>query len=71
MRSFLYGLALICGLFAFALFLHPIVSNLDNLGQDFGILLVLGAANTVAPIALALAVIPLCIALAFDLFERE
>jgi hypothetical protein len=66
MAKIMYMLAGSCAMFALALLLHPIFTNLDNLRDGIGALLTLGLVNSVAPLAIALAVIPLCIAIAFD-----
>jgi hypothetical protein len=46
--------------------LYPIFSNLNNLRDGIGAFIMLGMAISVAPFAIALAVISLCIAIAFD-----
>lgn len=66
MRLFLYGIASFCGFIALALLLFPIVTGLQNLDNGFAALFSVGLAANLAPFAVALAVIPLCIAFAFD-----
>jgi len=66
MRTILYFIACICAIFAFALLLYPIVSSLGKFRDGFALLMTASIVSQVAPIAIALAVIPLCLAFAFD-----
>ena len=69
MRQFLYGVATFCGFIALILLIVPIIGSLGNLrgGPDaIASLIVLSLSLRLAPFALALAVIPLCIAFAYD-----
>lgn len=71
MRTFFYSLAAICAILAFSIFLYPIVTSLDRLRDGWAALITFGMMTSIVPITVALAVIPLCIAVAFDLATRD
>jgi hypothetical protein len=63
---FLYGVAAFFGFVALAVLLLPILVSLQDLRNGLTGLVVAGVAVRTAPFALSLAVVPLCIAFAYD-----
>lgn len=70
MRVILYFLAIICGIIAFASLIQPIIAALIKGTSGLSLLITFGIVTHIAPVAIALTVIPLCIAVAFDLATR-
>lgn len=66
MRLFLYGVATFFAFLGLLVLILPIVTTLQNLRNGLGALVLARVAMETAPLALALAVIPLCIAFAYD-----
>lgn len=71
MRTFFYALAIFSSGLALVIFLYPIVTGLPRIKDGFAALFTLGILANIAPIALALAVIPTCLAIAYDLATRD
>jgi hypothetical protein len=66
MRNFLYAFASLCAIFAFILLLAPAVSGIAGGRSLLTGFLGISLSGGVAPFTTALAVIPLCIAFAYD-----
>lgn len=71
MRRFFYSLAAILAIVAFTFFMVPIVTALPKLRDGLSAFITFGLISRLTPIALGLAVIPLCLALAFDMATRD
>lgn len=71
MRVILYLFAIICGILSFAALVQPLIAALLKERDGIANLMTLGIVANFAPIALALTIIPLCIAVAFDLATRK
>lgn len=63
--------AAICRIVVFALFLFPIVTSLHNFQSGFGVLVIFGMMTSIVPSSVALALVLVCIAVAFDRCTRE
>ena len=71
MRRFLYSLAAVLAIVSFAFFMVPIVTALPKLRDGFSAFIAFGLISQLTPIAIGLAVIPLCVAFAFDMATRD
>lgn len=71
MRRFFYSFATVCCLIALSLFLYPILTSLPKIRDGIGAFITFGIISQLTPLAIALAVIPLCLAIAWDFATRE